>query len=66
MKMLIKQAFVSLSKKELNQLTAEVKETVFIEPNIPTNSKTFTGAELRRIQNFKRPVTIRKGFNPWQ
>ena len=66
MKMQMQQAFVGLNKKELIQLTAEVKETVFIEPSKPAYSKTFTGAELKRIQNLKRPVTIRKGFNTWQ
>lgn len=66
MKMLIQQAFISLNRKELNQLTAEIKETVFIEPSIPANPRTFTSAELMRIQNLKRPIRIRKGFNPWQ
>lgn len=65
MKMLIKQAFVGLNRNELDQLTAEVKETVFIEPRTPATVKTFTSAELRRIQNAKHPTTIRKGFNPW-
>jgi len=60
MKMLLKQAFVRLNRKDLNQLTTEVKETIFVEPALPAYSKTFTSAELWRIQNRKRPVAVRK------
>ena len=61
--MLLKQAFVRLNRKDLNQLTAEVKETIFVEPGPSAYSKTFTNAELWRIQRLKRPVSIRKAFS---
>jgi hypothetical protein len=63
MKMLLKQAFVRLNRKALNQLTAEVKETIFVEPGLSASFKTFTSAELWRIQRLKRPVSIRQGFS---
>ncbi|MDP4261408.1 MAG: hypothetical protein Q8941_02645 [Bacteroidota bacterium] len=63
MKTLFQQALVHLSKKDLNNLTKEVKETISFEHDMATNKKLFTSPELWRIQNLKKPVAIRRGFN---
>lgn len=63
MKKLLQQVFVRLSKKDLEKLTMEVKETIVVTDDLPANEKRFTSAELWRIQQLKKPVTIRNRFN---
>ncbi len=63
MKFSTKQPFNGLSKPELDNLTRETKETICYEKVSAPNKKTFTSAELARIQGLKRRIDIRKGFN---
>jgi len=63
MKFSTKQPFNELSKTELDNLTREIKETVYYEKISSPLKKTFTSAELARIQGLKRSIDIRKGFN---
>jgi hypothetical protein len=62
MKKLLQQVFVRLSKKDLENLTTEVKETIVAKDNLPASEKLFTSADLWRIQQLKKPVTIRNRF----
>lgn len=63
MKKLLQQVFVRLSKKDLENLTIEVKETILAKDDLPANEKRFTSSELWKIQQLKKPVTIRSRFN---
>ena len=62
MRNLIQNFLVRLSKKELKDLTTEVKETICIEENTQPQEKRFTSAELWKIQSRKRSVTINGGY----
>ena len=62
MKKLLQQVFVRLSKKELENLTMEVRETIVSDDILPANETRFTSAELWRIQRSKKPVSIRNRF----
>lgn len=63
MKTLFQEPLVQLSKNDLNNLTREVKETISLEHGLAADKKVFTSPELWRIQNLKKPVAIRRGFN---
>lgn len=62
MKKLLQRVFVRLSKKDLENLTMEVKETILSKDDLPANDTRFTNAQLWKIQQLKKPVTIRNRF----
>jgi hypothetical protein len=63
MKKLLERVFVRLSKKDLENLTMEVKETILSTDDLPANEKRFTSAQLWKIQQLKKPVSIRNRFS---
>jgi transposase-like protein len=65
MRKLFQQMLVKLSKKDLDSLTQEVKETIYVEHDNPETEQRFTSAELWKIQQRKRTVTIRRGYTNW-
>jgi len=63
MKKLLRQVFFErLSSKDLEELTTEVKETIDHTNDLPATEKRFTGAELWKIQQGKKSVTLRNRF----
>ena len=58
-----KKPFNDLSKNQLNNLTREIKETICYEKVGSPIKKTFTSAELSRIQGLKKKIMIRKGLD---
>jgi hypothetical protein len=53
--------FASISNDQMNQLVKEVKETIATDANLE-NAKTFSAADLWKIQKNRRTRIQRRGI----